>query len=445
VRDVIFALLFYPCLPICFFRPFFGILLWTLTSYLSPERFAFGFAHFLPVGYMIAIPTIAGMFFSKEFRLPPFTRETLLIGFLWAWFACTTLNVYSSTLLTHHLPDTIARFEDVSKSLLMMLLAVIIIRSEDRFRWWYIVTAASFAFLGMKALRFGVVTAGEVRVYGPPNTELADNNAFGLALNMSLPMFLCLAANEPSRKVRVALYIAFVAALGGVFLSYSRGAMVGLVFVLITIAIQSRHRIRALLGIFVLGAVLLAIAPTGWINRMSSIKTASKEDASAQQRFHSWEFARRLAYEFPILGGGFQTFTDPMFERYGLSVLVEGTQLGPHSIYFQMLAEHGFPGLFLFLTLIASCIWSAYRVKRAFRRVDPDHWLVMYANMIIGSLIGYAASGAFLGLAYFGLFYQLVGTTIILKSLAYKEFEEFAASESTSDVRPELSSDSALA
>jgi probable O-glycosylation ligase (exosortase A-associated) len=191
------------------------------------------------------------------------------------------------------------------------------------------------------------------------------------------------------------------------------------------IALQSRYKGRAFIAVVLLCSLLIVVAPKQWIERMQTLKTAQKTDASAQERFNSWNFAAHLAYEFPILGGGFKTFTEPLYQRYGLSLKTdEGTQYGPHSIYFQMLAEHGFPGLFLFLALICSCIWSALKVKRIFRRVDPDHWLVMYANMIVGSLVAYAASGAFLGFAYFHLFYQIVATTIILKYLAKKEIQE---------------------
>jgi probable O-glycosylation ligase (exosortase A-associated) len=198
---------------------------------------------------------------------------------------------------------------------------------------------------------------------------------------------------------------------------------------MIVIAVQSKHKIRAVLGVLIICAILIAVVPKQWMERMETLKTAQKTDASAQARFNSWNFATHLAYEFPILGGGFKTFTEPLYQRYGLGLNVEGGQLGPHSIYFQMLAEHGFPGLFLFLTLTASCMWSAFRVKRIFRRIARDHWLVMYANMIIGSLVAYAASGAFLGFAYFDLFYQIVGTTIILKYLAKKEIQELTDAE----------------
>jgi len=41
--------------------------------------------------------------------------------------------------------------------------------------------------------------------------------------------------------------------------------------------------------------------------------------------------------------------------------------------------------------------------------------------MLLASLFAYAVSGAFLGFAYFGLFYQIVATTVILKFLAERE------------------------
>jgi probable O-glycosylation ligase (exosortase A-associated) len=312
----------------------------------------------------------------------------------------------------------------------MVLVAMVLVTDKSKLRWWYLVTVGCFAFLAFKAVRFGLITSGEARVYGPPGTELADNNGFGLALNMSLPMFMYLARTEARKAFRVAFYVAFFAALIGVVLSYSRGAIVGLFFLMLSMAGQSKHKLRALVGVFAISTILLAAAPQQWIDRMSTLKTAQKTDASALERLNSWNFAAHLAYEFPILGGGFKTFTEPLYQRYGLSLTSdEGTQYGPHSIYFQMLAEHGFPGLFLFLSLIASCMWSAFKVKRVFRRIDPDHWFVMYANMIIGSMIAYAASGAFLGFAYFDLFYQIVATTIILKYLARKELQEFAELE----------------
>ena len=47
--------------------------------------------------------------------------------------------------------------------------------------------------------------------------------------------------------------------------------------------------------------------------------------------------------------------------------------------------------------------------------------MVNYTHMIEAALIGYLVSGAFLGLGYFDLFYQIASTTIVLKILFRQE------------------------
>ena len=88
-----------------------------------------------------------------------------------------------------------------------------------------------------------------------------------------------------------------------------------------------------------------------------------------------------------------------------------------HSIYFEVLGEHGFVGLALFL-LLGFLTWrtASKVVKRA--RSDPQNgWLADLASMIQVSLVGYASAGAFLGLAYFDFYYTLVAVVVVCSRL----------------------------
>ena len=38
-------------------------------------------------------------------------------------------------------------------------------------------------------------------------------------------------------------------------------------------------------------------------------------DASAQGRFHAWSFAWKLVNDYPLTGGGFETFTPGALQR----------------------------------------------------------------------------------------------------------------------------------
>jgi hypothetical protein len=71
----------------------------------------------------------------------------------------------------------------------------------------------------------------------------------------------------------------------------------------------------------------------------------------------------------------------------------------------------------LYLILVASCWVSLLGLRRRAGRSPTSQWIVPYTHMIEVSLFGFLVSGAFLGLANFDLFYQLVAMVIILKML----------------------------
>jgi len=100
---------------------------------------------------------------------------------------------------------------------------------------------------------------------------------------------------------------------------------------------------------------------------------------------------------------------------------------------FQVLAEHGVPGLIIFLALITSCYWSCRKLVRKFRDSGPLAYLSEYAQMVQLSMVSFLVSGAFLGRAYFDLLYQLVATVIILKSLAHQEIRRAQLSHDVGD------------
>src|SRR4029450_12571980 len=61
--------------------------------------------------------------------------------------------------------------------------------------------------------------------------------------------------------------------------------------------------------------VLPSVMPTAWLERMGTIETYD-QDESANQRLNSWYVARELAKDYPIMGGGFRTFSRDIYEAY---------------------------------------------------------------------------------------------------------------------------------
>jgi probable O-glycosylation ligase (exosortase A-associated) len=133
-------------------------------------------------------------------------------------------------------------------------------------------------------------------------------------------------------------------------------------------------------------------------------------DQSAYSRLNAWTFSWRLAMDYPLTGGGFDTFTRDLFDRYAPS---SKDVHGPHSVYFGVLAEHGFIGLAFYLTLVVSCFLSARRIAKT-AHFYGDEVAVGYAMAFRFSLIGFLTSGLFLGRAYFDYWFTIVAFIVIL-------------------------------
>jgi hypothetical protein len=68
--------------------------------------------------------------------------------------------------------------------------------------------------------------------------------------------------------------------------------------------------------------------------------------------------------------------------------------------------------------LLAWFTWNTgNRIRKLAGRNQETRWSTDLASMLQVSLIGYAVSGAFLGLAYFDLYYNLIAMMVICKVL----------------------------
>ena len=301
---------------------------------------------------------------------------------------------------------------------------ILIVMTKERLRGVLLVTAGSLGLLAVKGTLFGIRTGGESRVWGPPDSFLSDNNAFGLALNMCLPLLFFLASQEKRRWLRIGLYITFVCAVLAVLLTYSRGGLLGLAVVLMAIMLKTRHKVVGTALAIVAAVVVFSYAPDAWMNRMSQFASGDL-DASAEQRLVSWGTAWNFSHDHPITGGSFDVLPNVVvFQRYQPRPLPLGfPSSGPHSIYFQLLADQGFPGLILFLFLIGSCFWSLWKIRRQARYLPSATYLADYAHMVEVSILGFMVSGAFLGFVYLDVIYEMIGLVIVMKMLFRHEVE----------------------
>jgi len=179
--------------------------------------------------------------------------------------------------------------------------------------------------------------------------------------------------------------------------------------------------------------------PEQWRDRMSTIETY-QNDSSAMGRIVTWKMAMNLADHNP-LGGGFEMWSEQTFERYSPE---KTDPHDGHSIYFKVLGEHGWPGLALFLFIGLSAWRTASSVIKRFGKDENLASLSDLARMTQVSLAAFAVGGAFLGLSYFDLYWNLVSILVVAKSLVESKIAG-PATEPSGRTMPLKTADQAIA
>lgn len=405
MRDILVTIAVFGTLPFIFKRPWIGIIVWTWLGFMNPHRMAWGFSTSMPFAHIVAVTTLLAMMMSKEEKRIPWERESVVLLILVAWMVLTTLFAIYPQLAWEQCIK-------VLKIQFMIFVAMMLITTPERVKYLVWTIALSLAFYGVKGGIFTIIHGGVYRVEGPPGTFIAGNNELGLALAMTVPLLYFLARSTEHRWGRPAVYAAMVLTALAAIGTQSRGALLGMAVMGFMFWVKARNKF--LISILAVLSILLVIQimPAEWSNRMNSISEYD-QDASALGRINAWWVAFRLAND-RFLGGGFDVFHDAMFALYAPDP--EDVH-DVHSIYFEMLGEHGYLGLFLFLLLFFLTWRSATDIRR--KRLPPAEapWIPDLVMMVQVSMVAYLTAGAFLGLAYFDFPYNLVLIIIALKAM----------------------------
>lgn len=411
MRDYGLTIFIFSLVPLCAYRPWLGIITWYWVGLMNPHRNTWDFAYSMPFAMWIGGATLLGIFFAKDRRPIPWNRELVLIALLLAYFTFTSVFAW-----TPHFAWI--QWEKVFKIILMTFIATMLIYGRDRIRALMLTIVVSIGFYGVKGFFFVLRRGGSERVQGPENSFIEGNTFIGLAFTMVVPLMIFLARDEKRPWVRHGLHaMAFLTFVSTIF-TYSRGAFLGLAVIIPLIFLRAKSKL--VVACILILAVLVGptVIPEGVFQRAELIQDYENE-RSANQRLQSWTVAWRVALDHPISGAGFEFEYSPDEERW-LSYASDRYawalehSSSAHSIYFQVLGQHGFLALGLFLFLLFGTLLSLQRTKRLTERNSETSWMANYASGLQVGLIGYMVSGAFLSSAYFDLLYLYIALSAIL-------------------------------
>lgn len=392
MRDLFLLAALLGVFPLILRAPQIGILTWIWVTLMNPQHEVYGFLGSFQINLYIAILTAIAWLFSRERKTVPLNPVMALILVFAIWASITTYFALDYNFSYDIWNLTI-------KTLILALAILAITNTKARIQAVIWMLVLSLGYYGVKGGGFMLLTGGRHHVFGPERTMIEDNNNLGLALVMILPFMNYLRVSSQLRLVRLGLLVATGLTIVAIIGTYSRGAIFALGVTGLAFALKSRSSIIPL----VLGGLVIvslpSLVPSSWFDRMSTIQSANS-DESFEGRVRAWRTSFNIAEARPT-GGGFSSvnldWVSQAFHTPGSSV--EGR--AAHSIYFEVLGDHGFVGLALYLLLIAAAWFNTSAILKATRDRPDLEWANRLGRMMQVSMIGFLVGGAALSMAYY--------------------------------------------
>ena len=181
-----------------------------------------------------------------------------------------------------------------------------------------------------------------------------------------LPLAALCALTERSLALRVLGAAACVPILGGILLTFSRGAALSVLLLLLVMVFLKYIKIRyALAGLLAL-VLVMAVAEPSYVHRISTLAGLSSgsitsADTSIRGRAAENLAAAQIFLENPFLGAGAgqaHLYIAHYANETGLK-MIEGTRRG-HNMYLEELADTGIVGFAFFVSIVALTIQPTF-------------------------------------------------------------------------------------
>ena len=405
-------------------RPFIAVGMWLWTALFFPNGWVYGIAGALRYNLVFAAVAILGYLTWKHKPKVQLTGLGVAVLFFFLWTIGSTMTGIGNVDVAWEIWSRFA------KVVALFVFVVLVIKDKLHidFILWCTVLSVGF-YADLEALKF-LVSGGGHNIVGMSGHVLGDRNELSLAFVMVLPIcyYLWVEYGKQSRLISLGLLGTMAMLVIGVIGTQSRGGFVALAILGCYLFIKSDRKILLGILIAVLGIGISYVVSSEWTARIDTIATAD-EDASFLGRVVAWKLSFILAMQHPFFGGGFKSletfsvwsnlsrdfFSYPWFYT-GTGLPSTRVARAAHSVYFQVMGDHGFVGLALYLYCLASSFFKASRVARQARRLRAPSWLPLVATMLQLSIFAFAVGGAALSLAYFDLTFAIFGLVVVLET-----------------------------
>jgi O-antigen ligase len=312
------------------------------------------------------------------------------------------------------------------RCIVIFVVIINVVRTEARLKGLIFLAMAAAMWLSVEAIndyRLGLMTVEGYRAAGRGTGIFGNTNDMALHLVTILPISVALMLGSKGAARKFIYGACSTLMIAAIVLSYSRGAFIGMLIVLLFIAwkLGRQRRLEIVFTVLGFAGVIILLAPDKYGSRLLSIFIPSLDaEGSADARRGELFRSIYVALRHPLLGIGMGNY-QPEMSYKGLVT---------HNSYTQVASEMGMVALACYVMLVVTPLKKLAQIARDTFETRRDSRFYYLALGLQASLIAYLISSFFLSVAYVWYVFYLVGYAVCLRRLYESETGSVVIAES---------------
>jgi O-antigen ligase len=367
-----------------------------------------------PAGVVLAFAWLVALLSRRAAPFLPRDRPVLafLAGALLVWVAASALWAENSG-------EALTSFTRLLQVVILFLIIYSAIRSSRDIRvlgWAFLIGAFATAVysLATSSYNFGGRLAG-----------LFDSNFFAaqLVAAMIIAGFMIAATRgASSRLLLIVMIITFAVAF---VLTQSRGGLVALgVALLVSVVYAGRHRRHAI--VIALAVAALGVSYYGFVATLDVRERITDFSAEGSAgRADEWSVALQMFEDHPVLGVGIGNYPviEPRYASRDIDLLrpqyIIDNRLEAHNTYLQIVSEVGVVGFALFISIVFTSLFAAFRAVRVFEFLGNTADEAVARGFVVAT-VGLLVAYTFLSALYEKQLWLLLGILLATNFVAHR-------------------------
>jgi len=401
--------------------PYIALYTVLFVDILKPQQLSFGFLAGKPLSLAVTLVLLISLILNiKKLQTPRIPSITFVLLCFIGWITYTTS-------IAQFPGPAWFKYDYVIKTIVMTLTIPFILNNRLKVE---MALCAIVAGVSYYVLTGGIRTALGQGGYGMPlvstplgDSEIAETSTLSMVAVFTIPLLLYIRNHSLFRDqipfLKPLTLFLVACCILTVIGTYARTGLVGLAVLLFLYFFSSQHKVILALSSVVLTIGLIAFASDAYVSRMQTLENAT-EESSALGRILVWRWTIDYVSERPLTGGGFDSYIANagqlhQYLQSGVDLNLKPNQPKAfHNIFFEVLGEQGYVGLFMYILLIFRAWHLNWKLSRDCMAEPAPRAIATALHQVI---IIYCVCGMFIGVAYAPWVFYFIGISSGLQNI----------------------------